>query len=118
MARIAIKAKTAKQAPAKGKAAPKPMTKKANVLQVAKSDHWVVVQGDVVPATRDAERPKVGRPRKLTSLFRVVAEKIPYEFLAEVQRSMKAAGRPAKPGGIHRPRLHGLPTVRRPGKHL
>ncbi len=75
-----------------GRASPKIRVKKDNVSQVAKADRWVIVEGDVVPLV--AEPKRRGRKRAPTSLFRVVAEKIPFQFLLQVQKSMKKAKLP------------------------
>ena len=76
-----------------GRATPKALVKKDNLLTVAKADRWVIVEGDLVPVEAAPKRP--GRKRAPTSLFRVVAEKIPFQFLSQVQKSMRKASLPA-----------------------
>ena len=76
-----------------GRAPPKASVRKANVKNVDRGDGWVIVEGDVVPAVEGPKRR--GRKRAPTSLFRVVAEKIPFRFLTQVQKSMKTAKLPA-----------------------
>jgi hypothetical protein len=56
---------------------------------VADANGWVIVEGDVVATSAKPKGP--GRPKSPTSLFRVVAEKIPYEFLDEVRKAMITA---------------------------
>lgn len=48
--------------------------------QVAEYDRWVVLRGKLVPGN--------GRPDKVDSLFKVVAEKVPFECLSKVQKDM------------------------------
>ena len=67
------------------------MAKKAQRKQKARKqaewtiwqdDHWVVKTGRLVPPP--------GRPRKVRSLFRHVAEKIPYGALDDVRREFRS----------------------------
>lgn len=52
---------------------------------VRRNERWIICRGNV---------PQRGRPPKVTSLFKVVAEKIPFEFLKSVEDSAKALGHP------------------------
>ncbi|MFB3431816.1 MAG: hypothetical protein ABL309_12915 [Phycisphaerales bacterium] len=69
------------------------MAKKRNVKQQARKqlewriwddDQWVVNTGRLIPPP--------GRPRKVKSLFRHVAEKIPFEALNDVRREFREHG--------------------------
>jgi hypothetical protein len=52
---------------------------------------WTVVHGELKRGT--------GRPRKTEPLFRVVAEKVPFEALAAVRRHLKETG--VTPNGVY-----------------
>lgn len=57
-------------------------SRKSTEAKVAESAPWTVWRGKLVPS--------VGRPDKVLSIFSVVAEKLPFESLAHVERDMKA----------------------------
>lgn len=61
----------------------KPSTKQ-NQAKVATHSIWTIWRGKLVPPA--------GRPDKVTSIFQVVAEKLPFECLAEVERDMCREG--------------------------
>jgi hypothetical protein len=68
------------------RAVSKAKTKTVTMSTVADANGWVIVEGDVVAISTKPRGP--GRPKSPTSLFRVVAEKIPYVFLDEVRNVM------------------------------
>jgi hypothetical protein len=63
----------------------KKSSKKDKLDIVGTNERWIICRGNV---------PQRGRPPKVTSLFKVVAEKIPFEFLKSVEDSAKARGHP------------------------
>jgi hypothetical protein len=61
--------------------AKKARLKKEITIDVAKDKYWSIVGGELKRAR--------GRPQSVQSLFRVVAEKIPYGFLDHVKKAVK-----------------------------
>lgn len=61
----------------------RPSKKHIQKRNVASHGMWAVCRGRLVPSR--------GRPDKVESLFRVVAEKIPFDCLDDVERDMKAS---------------------------
>jgi hypothetical protein len=66
----------------KKKSAKKLLSRKQTEGRVWKNDHWIVNTGRLVPPR--------GRPSSVKSLFRHVAEKIPYEALDAVRKEFRA----------------------------
>lgn len=64
----------------------RPSRKSVTAKGVSKRSPWVVCRGRLVPSR--------GRPDKVTSLFTVVAEKIPFDCLKDIQSDMEAQGLP------------------------
>jgi hypothetical protein len=61
---------------------PKQPSRKDTQAKVSTHGAWTVWRGKLVPLP--------GRPQKITSLFKVVAEKIPFACLADVEKDVKA----------------------------
>ena len=57
-------------------------SRKDSEQKIAEHGTWTVWRGKLIPSR--------GRPDKVFSLFRVVAEKIPFECLANVERDLKS----------------------------
>lgn len=62
----------------------KRQSRKETASTISRHDHWTILRGKLVPAR--------GRPNKVSSLFKVVAEKIPAACLADVEKDMKKIG--------------------------
>jgi len=60
---------------------PKQPSRKETQARVSRHGPWTVWRGKLIPHP--------GRPHKITSLFKVVAEKIPFACLADVERDVK-----------------------------
>ena len=56
-------------------------SRKESENKISEHHPWTVWRGKLIPP--------VGRPEKLQSIFSVVAEKLPYDALADVERDMK-----------------------------
>jgi hypothetical protein len=68
----------------------KPSVKKFKA-QVCKSNSWTIVEGEL--------KRSPGHPGKTESLFKVVGEKIPFEFLNAVEKNLKSNG--ITPTGVY-----------------
>ena len=66
-----------------GKSVKKPSTKKSDG-KVVGDDTWTIVSGKLT-------RPP-GRPEHTKSLFKIIGEKIPYDFLPSVKKELNAKG--------------------------
>lgn len=66
---------------AKAKKSKKPFTKTNDYKPVCKTNRWTIVSGNLVR--------KQGRPDAVRSLFKAVAEKIPYQFIDAVAEKLK-----------------------------
>jgi len=73
----------AKRSPLKKSSTKKPSTKRVD-WEIWADDLWSVKTGRFVPAP--------GRPNGVTSLFRHVAEKIPYDAIDDVRKEFKSNG--------------------------
>jgi hypothetical protein len=76
---------TLRYAMKKKKTTKKP-SRKHPIGKVSQYGIWTVLHGKLVPNR--------GRPRKVNSIFKVVAEKIPWACLAEVENDMQERGLP------------------------
>jgi hypothetical protein len=54
--------------------------------RISSHEQWTIWRGKLVPSR--------GRPDKVDSLFKVIAEKVPFECIGDVERDMKARDLP------------------------
>lgn len=59
-------------------------SRKETEAKVSEHGRWCIWRGKLVPSA--------GRPDAVNSIFEVVAEKIPFECLADIEKDMKAQG--------------------------
>lgn len=59
-------------------------SRKETQEKISEYDHWTVWRGKLIPSA--------GRPDKVVSIFSVVAEKLPFECIADVEEDLKAQG--------------------------
>jgi len=69
----------------KNKGGKKP-SRKETQERISQHEHWTVWRGKLVPSR--------GRPERVESLFKMVAEKTPFECLSDVERHMRLRGLP------------------------